>query len=78
MRTFRGGSILAMFNLGSEEVIVPLPVERAQELGGHGLAAGRIEGDRVRLPGYGSLFAGLASSRVSQETEDAPAALVDG
>jgi alpha-glucosidase len=78
VRTFRGGSVLAMFNLGPEEVIVPLPVEKAQELGGHGLAAGRIEGDHVRLPGYGSLFAGLASLHVWQEAQDAPAALIDG
>ena len=78
IRSFRGASVLAMFNLGPGEVTVPLPVDKAQELPGHGLAAGRIEGDRVRLPGYGSLFAGLASSRASQEAQGTPAALAGG
>ena len=75
VRSFRGASVLAMFNLSAEEVVVPLPVNAAQELSGHGLTAGRIEGDRVRLPGYGSLFAGLVSSPVSQETQGTPAVL---
>jgi alpha-glucosidase len=57
VRSYRGASMLAMFNLSGEEVVVPLPVDEARELAGHGLTAGRIEGDRVRLPGYGSLFA---------------------
>jgi alpha-glucosidase len=78
VRSFRGASVLAMFNLGREDLIVPLPLEEAQELAGHGLAAGHIEGGRVRLPGYGSLFAGLASGLVSQEAPGTPAALVDG
>ena len=57
VRSYRGASILAMFNLSGAEVIVPLPVPAARELAGHGLTAGRIEGNRVRLPGYASLFA---------------------
>ncbi|HWF98724.1 MAG TPA: alpha-amylase family glycosyl hydrolase [Steroidobacteraceae bacterium] len=57
LRSFRGVSILAMFNLSGAEVVVPLPVREARELDGHGLIPGRIEGDGVRLPAYGSLFA---------------------
>jgi alpha-glucosidase len=76
VRSFRGASVLAMFNLSAGEVVVPLPADKAQELAGHGLSAGRIEGERVRLPGYGSLFASLASSPVSQKARDVPAALV--
>jgi alpha-glucosidase len=76
VRSFRGASVLAMFNLGSEEIVVPLPLAEAQELAGHGLVAGRIEGKRVRLPGYGSLFAALATCPASQAAQATPAALV--
>ena len=57
VREHRAGSVLAMFNLSPGEVVVALPPAAGRELTGHGLPAGRIEGGRLRLPPYGSLFA---------------------
>jgi len=76
VRTFRGHSILALFNLSGEETVVPLPVNEARELSGHGLTAGHIDGARARLPAYGSLFSELSSSPAMQGAQSTPTALV--
>jgi len=55
-------ALLVMFNLGADAIELTLPPLSADELtaiGGHGLQAGTIDGNRLRLPGHGAWFARL-------------------
>ena len=55
-------ALLVMFNLGADAIELTLPPLSANELtaiGGHGLQAGSIDGNRLRLPGHGAWFARL-------------------
>jgi alpha-glucosidase len=52
--------LLVAFNLSGRATELPLPAEIAlQLLEGHALRRGSIEGARLHLPGYGTVFAGL-------------------
>jgi alpha-glucosidase len=58
VRSWNGERVLAVFNLAAAPVEFALPLgESLQLLEGHGLAAGTLHGDRLRLPAHGSLFA---------------------
>ena len=59
-RSLNGDTMLAVFNLGSDAVQAEVPLDgRLRALAGHGLAAGRIAGRAMHLPGHGVLFATL-------------------
>ena len=59
-RSLNGDTTLAVFNLGSDAVQAEVPLDgRLRALDGHGLAAGRIAGRAMHLPGHGVLFATL-------------------
>lgn len=57
VRTFGDQTMLALFNLGADDVAVPLPAGRARVHDDHGLPGGRIENGRIQLPGYSAFFA---------------------
>ena len=77
-RRFGDDVVLAVFNLGSEPVTVPLPVDRARACNDHGLPSGRAEHGLLRLPGYSAWFAELdapmAATRMDGVTETAAGA----
>jgi alpha-glucosidase len=55
-------ALLVMFNLGVDGIeltLPPLPAGELTPIGGHGLQAGSIDGNRLRLPGHGAWFARL-------------------
>ncbi|GAB3737374.1 alpha-amylase family glycosyl hydrolase [Luteimonas pelagia] len=60
VREGEGERLLVVFNLGREAVRWPLPEGmRATALDDHGQHAGAIDGDAVRLPAHGVLYAAL-------------------
>jgi alpha-glucosidase len=60
-RTTPGETLLVAFNLSEAATELKLPsIRDAQSLHGHGLHEGSIDGEHLRLPGYGALFATLA------------------
>ena len=66
--------LLFAFNLSDHETALkpPWPGE-IRPLGGHGLREGTLEGEQLRLPAYGVLFAGLpltASRKLLEPTAD--------
>jgi alpha-glucosidase len=57
-----GETLLVAFNLSDSATELALPSLRgARPLHRHGLHEGTLDGERVKLPGYGALFATLAS-----------------
>ncbi|HET9835717.1 MAG TPA: alpha-glucosidase family protein [Rhodanobacteraceae bacterium] len=62
-REFGGQTLLVVFNLSAEPVMLDLPrnIELAL-LEGHGLRAGCVENDRLYLPAHGTVFAKLDKS----------------
>ncbi|HEY9112643.1 MAG TPA: alpha-glucosidase family protein [Rhodanobacteraceae bacterium] len=64
-RTTPGETLLVAFNLSEAATELKLPsIRDAQSLHGHGLHEGSIDGEHLRLPGYGALFATLAGGNV--------------
>lgn len=63
VRSFRGESILAVFNLGDTAATMPVPAGGARICEDHGLPAGRIGHGRIQLPGYSVLFAETDTQR---------------
>ncbi|KZC40322.1 MULTISPECIES: alpha-glucosidase family protein [Rhodanobacter] len=61
-RRLHGQTVLVAFNLADADVAIDLPAElgEPQPLDGHGLVAGRLDGRRLQLPGYGAWFARMA------------------
>ncbi|GAB3786217.1 alpha-glucosidase family protein [Dyella agri] len=58
VRELGGEKVLVVFNLSAVPVEFALPLPGTlQLLQGHGLAAGTLDGERLRLPANGSLFA---------------------
>jgi alpha-glucosidase len=57
-------ALLVAFNLSEHATDVPLPLhDTLPLLDGHGLPQGRVEGGRLRLPGYGTVFARLDAAQ---------------
>ncbi|MGA0586505.1 alpha-glucosidase [Dyella sp. KRB-257] len=59
VRTFRGETLLTVFNLGATAMALPLPASGVRVHDDHGLPCGRLEGGRVHLPGYSAFFADI-------------------
>jgi alpha-glucosidase len=59
VRTFRGETLLAVFNLGAAAMALPLPASGARVHDDHGLPGGCLEDGRVHLPGYSAFFADI-------------------
>ncbi|MEW9625363.1 alpha-glucosidase family protein [Rhodanobacter geophilus] len=58
VRELSGERVLVVFNLSAAPVEFALPLPGTlQPLQGHGLVAGTLDGERLRLPANGSLFA---------------------
>ncbi|MBS0380845.1 MAG: alpha-glucosidase [Proteobacteria bacterium] len=56
-------TLLVAFNLSHSEVVSPLPLHgAARTLHGHGLHAGNLEDNHLKLPGYGAVFASLETA----------------
>lgn len=60
VRAHRDESLLVIFNLGSEQRTVALPLSIAREIRDHGLMSGCVEGGHVRMPDYSAFFAELS------------------
>jgi alpha-glucosidase len=64
-------TLLVAFNLSDAATTLTLPSLRgAQPLHGHGLPEGRVDGEDLRLPGCGAVFAALARGK---DSDDKPA-----
>jgi alpha-glucosidase len=62
IREAPGETLLVAFNLSDAAADFSEPSLRgAKPLQGHGLHEGTLEGERVRLPGHGAIFASLAA-----------------
>ncbi|MDE1961771.1 MAG: alpha-glucosidase [Xanthomonadaceae bacterium] len=62
-RELAGENLLVAFNLSEAPAELTLhSIRDARPLHGHGLHEGILDGDRLRLPGYGAVFASLAST----------------
>jgi alpha-glucosidase len=56
--------LLVAFNLSGRAVDAPLPLpDTLPLLDGHGLPQGRVDGGRLQLPAYGSVFARLDTAQ---------------
>ena len=62
VRRFHNEAILAVFNLGSAAASMPVPAGCARVCEDHGLPGGRIQHERIHLPGYSVLFAEMETS----------------
>lgn len=70
VRTYRGEAILAFFNLGSDNVILPVTLAGARIHSDHGLPSGRIEKNRYHLPGYSVIFADVDARQPDHDIND--------
>ncbi|OOG54598.1 alpha-glucosidase [Rhodanobacter sp. B05] len=64
IRRLDGEALLVMFNLGTAAIELSLPPLSGSgwtAIGGHGLQAGSIYGNTLRLPGHGAWFARLGN-----------------
>ncbi|MHB1057499.1 MAG: alpha-glucosidase [Rhodanobacter sp.] len=61
-RSLAGQTVLVMFNLADAAIDAGLPagLGTLHPLDGHGLVQGRLDGAKLRLPGHGAWFAGVA------------------
>jgi alpha-glucosidase len=70
-RSFKGKTVLAVFNLADVPVELDLPLaSEAVAMFGHGLTRGELRDRQLHLPPYGVWFASLPSSGVASTADD--------
>ena len=70
VRTYQDEAILAIFNLGRDNLTLPVPATGARIRTDHGLPSGRIDGGRLQLPGYSVLFAEVGARQSDLDGND--------